>query len=77
MAESKMDDWSLKWLYINYHSTKKGYILGFMVQYMQWIQLDYHLLFFLQIQDGDIQDDSIQTGVLLLSYIHAPLCPRS
>ena len=32
---------------------------------------------FLQIQDGDIQDGGIQKDVLLLSYIHAPLCPRS
>ena len=34
---------------------------------MQWIQLNYHLLFFGQLQDGDIQDGDIQIGVLLLS----------
>ena len=31
---------------------------------MQWIQLNYLLLFFGQLQDGDIQDGGIQIGVL-------------
>ena len=48
--------------------------LGFMVQYMQWIQLYYHLLLFGQLQDGDIQDGGIQIGVLLLSCTHVTLC---
>ena len=41
---------------------------------MQWVQLNYHLLFFGQLQDGDIQDGGIQIGVLLLSCTHATLC---
>ena len=44
---------------------------------MQWIQLNYHLLFVGQLQDGDIQDGGIQIGVLLLHYTHATLCSRS
>ncbi len=33
---------------------------------MQCIQLNYHLLFFGQLQDGDIQDGGIQTTDILL-----------
>ena len=44
MAASKMADLSLEWLYLSYYSTQKGDVLGFMVQLMQWIQLNDHLL---------------------------------
>ena len=32
---------------------------------------------FLQIHDGDIQDGGIQNGVIVLSYVRAPLRPCS
>ena len=46
MAASNMAGWTSKLLYLRYYSTQKGDVLGFMVQYTQWIQLNYHLLFF-------------------------------
>ena len=45
MAASKMAGWSLKRLYLSYSSTQICDVLGVMVQYMQWIQLKYHMLF--------------------------------
>ena len=43
MAASKMTGWSLKWLHLSYHLTQKSYVLGFIVQLMQRIQLNNHL----------------------------------